>query len=358
MYCPSCGKATADGSAFCMYCGKATGIDSGGVTSAVVAQPSSNAPVCPSCGQLDAVRHIKSVAGEGLVSFDSESRSETRSWGTGTSIGADFHRLGDTSVWGLAGSVQSSSGLSSSMSQTQGTSMNMLVTLLKQVIEGSEEYNRQLMTGAPAPHLDQADALAYRKAELKFRNTLLQMGMRERLDRLFVCMRDAVVFVPGEGEFAPIDRMERIIYRYIDVSQHDYCRLYSWAWFEKVGLLTMSVNRVLWALAYGTEGIYVASQANWLDKEDQRIKLDRVQYIEGFNPSLKNNGGSYTRAVGGWVQDTQVHLFPSCHQCTGALKSVTDHLHSTGWRKIDENVKFWDEGSYVRPRALSNATGT
>ncbi len=63
MYCPSCGKAIADGSAFCMHCGKATGLAGTSVSSALVLSP--DTPVCPKCGQIDAVRKVSSIVSAG-----------------------------------------------------------------------------------------------------------------------------------------------------------------------------------------------------------------------------------------------------------------------------------------------------
>lgn len=61
MYCPSCGKSIAEGSTFCMHCGKPvqTMAKKTATPTALTSAPS--VPICTNCGMVDAVRKASSI---------------------------------------------------------------------------------------------------------------------------------------------------------------------------------------------------------------------------------------------------------------------------------------------------------
>ena len=143
MYCPACGKAIADGSAFCMHCGKATGLgmqptDAIQPVGIHVAQvPPANSPFCPSCGQIDEARRVIGMVAEGTAL----SQGSTASSGTGTGLAGAVGRGGL--------SVGASSQSWSSVSRSQGASITVLAALLATPMRGVSAYNVSLMPPDP-----------------------------------------------------------------------------------------------------------------------------------------------------------------------------------------------------------------
>ena len=170
MFCPSCGKAIAGGSAFCMHCGKPTGLAAASVelSAGLVAPPQPNAPVCPSCHQLDAVRHIRGVVAEGVTLGETTSRSSGYGVGIAGAVGS-------------AGKSYAVSGQHySGTTHAQTTEMTLLAARLASLSEGLDAYVRRSMPPEPAylrkpreKDLAVAEVFHYWTAEFRFRKTLL-----------------------------------------------------------------------------------------------------------------------------------------------------------------------------------------
>ncbi len=181
MYCPSCGKAIADGAAFCMHCGKPMGLDVKAVStpSSASSAPVTNALMCPSCGQMDAVGRVKGIIAQGIT-FQ---QSSTMTTGVGTelagAVGTGGQALGvSRQVW-------------SSASQSQGVAITALAALLADPSLGIDAYNRSLLP--PVPANGPSNSLTGSRtedwarwfAELKFRHSLVSRGFDDRMERLY-----------------------------------------------------------------------------------------------------------------------------------------------------------------------------
>lgn len=76
MYCPSCGKAITAGSAFCMHCGRATGLVAGASNAQGGSTSLSGTPVCPNCGQMDSATKVSGLVARETVAYRSTALAE------------------------------------------------------------------------------------------------------------------------------------------------------------------------------------------------------------------------------------------------------------------------------------------
>jgi hypothetical protein len=330
MYCPSCGKSIADGSVFCMHCGKPTGLSvpsHEGQTlpslNTAPAQARNNDPICPICNQMDVVRHMRGIAAESIRLSQSTTSTSGQMIGVSGAVSSGGGKA-------IAVSAQSFS----SVSHSEGSSMPLLISKLIGIYDGIDAHNRSLMGpepskptftnfpkqgGAPPP-------IFYYTSELLFRNSLLRETFGDTCSKLYYCARDAGVFVPGEGEFTPVDQLENRLWRYPDVTAGDICEIHYQQWHGVTHTLLiggLGYNRLLLALAYGTNGVYVAGQQQWSENRNSS------------HPSLD-------------LRVTQRGC-PTCRQNQAGFLS---HLRADGWEQVgDDN---WDESLSMAHITLLN----
>jgi hypothetical protein len=312
MYCPSCGKSIADGSAFCMHCGKPTGFTAqpAPVPTNAVVQP--NTPVCPNCGQMDAVRHTAGVIAEGVIG----ERSVTQTYGQSRGASATF---GNAEGMGTLGGSNYSG-----VSNTEGVAMTALATRLADLRKQVTNYVQPTMPPRP-DGLDDAPKVQFWNAELEFRCTLLTGGFDDtRWRNLYYCSRCAGAFVLSEGEFASLDQMEQLLYRYPSVTTHDFCELQHYIIDERF----FDYRAVLIAIGYGTSGVYVVQE---LRSKLSRRWDGRLAFNVHDDKGFKSN-----------------------------YDQMLSDLQTAGWQKLNEQGEHWYQARFVLPHKnqLTSASPT
>ena len=345
MYCPSCGKGIADSSAFCRYCGKSTGVEAQAEVASTTAQLA-NSLACPNCHQIDAVRHRNTIMGEGVRA--EETTTHSASYGLGQATSVEFDRK--FRYQGI--SLGSSSHALSGFAQSESRSATALAAMLSAVADGINEYNRQFMPPEPADpssiktrdifprgegyRLQAVHSYASYYAEWGFRNWLVSLAFQKKWENIYYCGRCAGVFVPGEDEFVPLNRLENYLYQYPSVVEQDYCMLFGFYWIKGwQGFLQRVPPQPRWllALGYGENGVYVVKERHWTDTwsdEDPEKLGTRLQ--------------------------SHVHndLASQCPACKDNYEQMATELQSAGWVRLPEHGPKWYSARFMLPHDLSS----
>lgn len=308
MYCPACGKAIADGSAFCMFCGKPTNINQQPITVMPAAvQTAPNAPVCPNCGQMDAVRRAEGILAEGI------------SLGQSTTItqGSSFGIAGATGTGGKA--IALSSQVYSSTSETRSLNTTVLAAILASLPETVSEHNWSLMQSERGD-VTQAPPLRAepQMAELRFRDYLVHMEAQSRLDRLFYCSRCAGAFLMPERTFALLDRADSLLFHYYpDMDDREICQTLYYPWNDPKKHYMDSYRNTFVALAYGANRVF---------------KVHEIDY-----PEWRRGDKGYSLVP---KDSTKSH---------GNFDQMLTDLQRMGWTKLGQTGPNWWEVSFTRP---------
>lgn len=240
MYCPSCGKSIAAGSAFCMHCGKPVPTASA-VTQQPAAAASSEAPVCPKCRQIDAVRKVSAILATDVT------RGSTPVTEHGTMADRDF-------------SVTTYKATYSSSVLAQKLALPAWQALYERAVSWLPQ---PLPKDFPVARLNNRSVDLYMKSgspeiatriKLKVEQLLRAYTYELAWRRLYYCARCDGVFILGEGQFAPADDTERILCT--SPLGEDFCvteifRFSSWG-------LTLAPFEIV-AGAIGSTGYYTAA---------------------------------------------------------------------------------------------------
>ncbi len=303
MYCPSCGKAIADGSAFCMHCGKTTGLTSG--SRAIPTKPTfpAGAPVCPNCGQIDAVQNVM-----GIIA-------------AGTSTGT----VPSTQVGQLGGYVVSSTVYKETYSSTV-----LAQTFMKAMSWDSRAAaaTRQMRPEPRYKEYREAEAYIFWAAEQQFRCGLFLL----RFQRVHYCARCTGVFVPLEGDFAPMANINALVFKQPVASNYDICEVEAGFAYMLEG--SRKSTLFLIAQAFGVRGYYVAKVVKWQE--------GLFKYHTNQNPpELKGARDALGVPI----------VFPSmrCNDCINGHNVIVQQLANEGWERTNESSEQWWQVRFRRP---------
>ena len=298
MYCPSCGKTIAEGSAFCMHCGKATGL--------MVVEPQAptgsafplGAPVCPKCGQIDAAQKVSAVISSGIL------RGSVPTTGVGTLGGQTFSAT-------VYQDTYSATALAAKLAALSGAAV--------------EEILSHRLTPTPpngiSRHLSDDVAVkggikepyAHWKAQLEVR----KRSYLRRWEQLCYCARCDGVFILDQKDFAHIDQAASFLCKEILKSkEYEFCDL--------VGMHIenfWSITFQFVAQAVGPRGYFVARSLQW---------KTGMYHFEGNTASR-------------WPDQ--------CAKCQQAYRQIVNELEKDGWQKTDEMGNRWWEAHFRRKAA-------
>lgn len=184
------------------------------------------APICPRCGQLDAVRKVSSIVKEGVSVGEYEAYYPGQIAGKPLNIPVRKQMVSTTELAqklkppvkpSYKGTFSTSEG---EVQDTAGTRFTIMLWLglayLAKVIVGSQIHNETIawIAGILVFVL-----LAYRQAriegahlkEVRQATPVWEKAM-QRWGSAFYCYRCDGVFIPGENRFIPIEQMRSFLY--------------------------------------------------------------------------------------------------------------------------------------------------
>jgi hypothetical protein len=295
MYCPSCGKTIPDSSAFCMHCGRTTGLVA--VEQQAPPRPvfPPGAPLCPNCGQIDSAQNVMGIIAAGTSS------------GTAPT----------TQVGQLGGHVISSTVYRETHSST------LLAQTFTDALDWDKRSSAAIRQMRPEPPYAEKEAHLFWTAERRFRTGLFTT----RFLKVHYCARCTGVFVPGEGDFAPLTNMDPVLYKPPTPSEYDVCEV-------QAGYLPGGMKPLMFlvAQAFGRQGFYVAKVLKW---QEGVFKKHRNP------PALRNSKDSRGVPL----------VFPSedCRECLSGREQMVRELISEGWERTDEPAEQWWQVWFRRP---------
>jgi hypothetical protein len=178
---------------------------------------------CPRCGQIDQVRKVSAVYASGTSTTSIESSTEGVGVTLGGSVGVGHARTLSRGSRHNALSLKLAPPARPSHSGNGNAEMTLGVVLLGvgaiiAIVSASQQNEYGGLLYAPILLVGAISLLAAILKRTKWNREIPQQlsiwqGRMDNWNRLYYCMRDDIVFYPGESRCASVDEMATLLWR-------------------------------------------------------------------------------------------------------------------------------------------------